>query len=953
MRRLGKLLLALILLGIILTALSGLYEDWLWFKDLGYPQLFWTPLLSKWLIQIVNGTILFLFIAGTLLSIRHAIVTFINERLRRRFRLVQNMNEPAFSLNQRHVTLWLVLLAALISFAVSFVAGFTGWLEVLSFMKATPFGKTDPIFGRDLSFYFFRLPFLRTVYNIFFGPLFLLTFFTALFYMVTGVLRFHSLKLWHPGAITVSPAARKHLALLCAILFLLKAFGYYLDTFQLLYSRHGHVVGAGYADLNASLPALRILLVLALIGFAAAALTLLFKDVRLLSLPVITVFLLNILLYGFYPTLIQNLVVIPNELQMEAPYIQHEISLTRYGYGLDKIKEENYPATTPITPTVLKADQATLNNIRLNDSRPLLQTYAQQQGIRLYYKFPAIDVDRYTVNGEYRQLMIAPRELSVSDLDPKAQTFVNTRFKYTHGYGVAASFANAVTSDGLPSYAIKDVPPVTPYAALRLTQPRIYYGQQTNHWVVVDTTTKEFDYPYGSANVENTYQGKTGIPFTPLNKLMLSLHEGTLRFYLAGEITAHSRILLHRNIMDRVEKLAPFLTYDQDPYIVIDHGRLKWIIDAYTTSDSLPYSSQYPGQDFNYIRNSVKVVVDAYDGTVDFYAMDPHDPVLETYRKIFPGVFKDLSQMPKSLVAHLRYPETLFTVQSNMLRNFHMTDVSVFYNKEDAWDIAKELYTSKAQYVKPYYTIMKLPGASKPEFILMLPFTPASSANNTRNNMVAWLAARMDGTHYGHLLLYELPKNIDINGPLQIESQIDQDPNISKQLSLWDQKGSRVIRGNLLVIPIGGNFLYVEPIYLESDKGGSIPEMKRVILAYNNSLVMADTLGSALTQVFGSSAPQPTTPGQSTAPPPSPSVVSPSTPSGTDINSILSQIDQLRTLLDNLESRLKALQTPPVSSSASSAASPATSATASSTSSVPSSTSSLSHPTSSTPPRPS
>lgn len=913
MRRLGRIFLALILLGIVLAASSGLYEDWLWFKDLGYPQLFWTPLVSKWLIQIVNGTILFLFIAGTLLSIRHAIVTFINEKLRQRFRLVQDMNAPVFSLSQHRVTLWLLVISALISFAVSFVAGFTGWLEVLSFMKATPFGKADPIFGRDLSFYFFQLPFLRTVYNIFFGPLFLLTFFTALFYMVTGVLRFHSIKLWQPGAITISSAARKHLALLSIILFALKAFGYYLDMFQLLYSKHGHVVGAGYTDLNASLPSLKILLVVSIIGVLAAILTLLFKDVRLLSLPVITLFLLSTVLYGVYPTLLQNLVVIPNELQMETPYIHNEISLTRYGYGLDKIQEENYPGTTPITPSVLRADQQTLNNIRLNDSRPMLQTYTQKQGLRLYYKFPDIDIDRYTINGEYRQMMIAPRELSVSDLNPKAKTFVNTRFKYTHGYGVAASFANAVTPEGLPSFAVKDVPPVTPYKELSLTEPRIYYGELTNDWVVVDTTTKEFDYPSGNSNVENSYHGKTGIPFTPLNKLMLSLHEGTLRFYLAREITSQSRILLHRNIMDRVEKLAPFLTYDQDPYIVIDHGRLKWIIDAYTTSNSLPYSSQYPSQDFNYIRNSVKVVIDAYDGTVDFYAMDPTDPVLQTYRKIFPGVFKDISQMPKSLVAHLRYPETLFTIQSNMLRNFHMTNTSVFYNKEDAWDVAKELFTSKPQNVTPYYTIMKLPGSDKPEFVLMLPFTPASSATNTRNNMVAWLAARMDGSHYGHLLLYELPKNIEINGPLQIESQIDQDPNISKQLSLWDQKGSSVIRGNLLAIPIGGNFLYVEPIYLQSDKGGSIPEMKRVVLAYGNNLVMADNLGSALVQIFGDTVPQPTTPGQSvaaTAPQPSGTLTTPSTG---NISSILSQIDQLRTMLDNLESQLKGLATPATS----------------------------------------
>lgn len=912
MRRFGSVIVIIILLILALSASSGLYEDWLWFKDMGYSQLFWTPLISKLIIQAVNGTILFLFIAGTLLSIRHAIVTFINDRLRQRFRLVQDMNAPVFSLSQRRVTIWLLIFAAVVSLGVSFIAGFTGWLEVLSFMKPSSFGQSDPVFHQDLGFYLFQLPFLNTMYDIFFGPLFLLAFFTAAFYVVTGVLKFHSLRLWRQNAITIGPAARKHLALLGSILFALKAFGYFLDTFQLLYSKHGHVVGAGYTDLNATLPALRILMVLSALGMIAALLTLFFKEIRLLSLPVLGLFSLGILLYGVYPAALQSLMVIPNELERETPYIANEIKLTRFGYGLDQIVETDYPGNSPITSDTLRANQATLNNIRLNDTRPMLNTYAQKQGIRLYYKFHDIDIDRYTVNGEYRQLMLAPRELSASDLDAKAKTFVNTRFKYTHGYGVAASFANAVTSEGLPAFAIKDVPPVSDFKEFNLSEPRIYYGELTKDWVVVDTTIKEFDYPQGSSNSENNYSGKTGIVFTPFNKLMLSLHHGTLRFYLANEITSQSRILLHRNILERVQKLAPFLTFDQDPYLVLDDGRLKWIIDAYTTSNGLPYSSSYSNQNYNYIRNSVKTVVDANDGTVDFYAVDSKDPVLQTYRKIFPGVFKDFDRMPSSLVAHLRYPETLFTVQSNMLKTFHMTNPSVFYNKEDAWDIAKELFGSKPQNIDPYYTIMKLPEADRPEFVLMLPFTPASSATNTRNNMVAWMAARMDKENYGKLLLYKLPKNIEIDGPLQIESRIDQDPEISKQLSLWDQKGSSVIRGNLLALPISGGFLYVEPIYLQSDKGGSIPEMKRVILAYQDRLVMADNLGAALVQVFGDGAPQPSTPGQSVpVPSPGPSTTPPSTqPIANNLQSILDQIGQLRSMLDNLEKQLKNFQEP-------------------------------------------
>lgn len=913
MHRVLKTLIGLLILIAILAGISGLYEDWLWFKDLGYLTLFWTPLVSKWLIQALNGTILFVFIAGTLLSVRHAILTFINARLRQRLRLVQEMDGPVFTLSQRKFTLWLLLASAVISFAISFIAGFTGWLEVLAFVNPTSFGQIDPVFGKDLSFYFFSLPFMQTLYNAFFGPIFLLTFFTALFYTLTGVLHFNSLKIWRRGSVEIAGAARRHLALLISFLFALKAFGYYLDIYQLLYSQHGHVIGAGYTDMHATLPVLKVLITLALLGLIAGILALGMRDGRFLTLPVAGLFLISTIFYAIFPALIQSLIVVPNELDKETPYIANEIKLTRFGYGLDRIQELDYPGNTPLTPDSLKTEQATLNNVRLNDTRPLLQTFTQKQGIRLYYKFHDIDVDRYTVNGEYRQVLIAPREISTPDLDPKAKTFINTRFKYTHGYGIAGSFANAVTAEGLPSFAIKDVPPVTEFTELMLNEPRIYYGELTNDWVVVNANIKEFDYPQGSSNVENNYNGQTGIHFTGFNKLMLSFNHGTFRFYLNREITSQSRILLHRNIRERVEKLAPFLRFDDDPYLVVNDGRLFWIIDAYTASDSLPYASTYPEQDFNYIRNSVKVVVDAYNGKVDFYAVNDQDPLLQTYRKIFPGVFKDLSLMPAGLQAHLRYPELLFTIQSNMLKTFHMTNPTVFYNKEDAWDIAKELYESKPQNVDPYYTIMKIPGAPKEEFILMLPFTPASSTTNTRNNMVAWMAARMDQGNYGQLIVYKLPKNIEVDGPLQVESRIDQDPEISKQLALWDQKGSSVIRGNLLALPLAGNFLYVEPIYLQSDKGGSIPEMKRVVVAYQDHLVMTETLNLALTQLFGETALTGTAPepGQ-TAPSPAPAPSTPSVPPGQgDILSILEQIAQVRTLLDNLESQVKSLQGSP------------------------------------------
>jgi len=881
-----------------------MYEDWLWFKDLGYDTLFWTPFLSKLLIQAINGTMLFFLISATLLSGRHAFATFYNEKFRKKIRLVDEINRPLVAISQRKVTITLLLIAAVISIIVSFIVGFTGWLDVVSFFNSSSFSYADPLFGKDLSFFVFKLPFLLTIYNAFFSPVLILTLFTVFFYVITGVIRFYSLRLWRKDAIVISDRARRHIGILLLILFAFKAFGYYLDTFRLVYSQNGHVIGAGYSDIYASLPALKVLMVICILSFVLAVISIFVKDARLITVPIPFLLVISIVFNGIFPSIIQSLVVIPNELQKEAPYIENEIRLTRFAYGLDKIEERDYPGNTAVTGTDLQKEVETLNNVRLNDPRPMMQIFTQKQGIRLYYKFNDIDIDRYMVNGEYRQVMLSPREISIQDLDPKAQTFINTKFKYTHGFGLTASFANAVTAKGLPAFAVNNIPPQTDYPELGIQEPRIYFGELTRDWVVVNTKFKEFDYPQGNENAENTYQGKTGIAFTPFNKFMLSLHRATPRFYLAREVTSESRILLYRNIIERVQKLAPFIRYDNDPYTVIENGKIKWIIDGYTTANTIPYSSKYANQDFNYIRNSVKVVIDAYDGTVDFYAVDLEDPILQTFRKIFPGVFKDISEMPYTLKTHLRYPETMFKIQSDMLNTFHMTNTKVFYNKEDAWSVAKEIYGSNPQNVEPYYVIMKLPEEKQPEFILMQPFTPASSQTNTRNNMIAWLAARMDGENYGKLVLFKLAKNIEIDGPFQIESRIDQDPDISRQLALWNQKGSSVIRGNLLVLPVGGNFLFVEPIYLQSTTSGSIPEMKRVVVAYEDKLTMAATLEEGLKDIFGRSAPTLSTPQEvPEEPAEEPGGVAPGEEKP-DLTEILDQIKRIREMLDSLENQL-------------------------------------------------
>lgn len=896
-----KVLVLLIIIIAVLSALSGFYEDWLWFTDLGYATLFWTPFFSKVLIQAINGTMLFLVIFVTLMSGRHAFTTFYNERFRKRIRLVEEVNLPP-AVSPRRVTVSLLVLSAVVSIIVSFIVGFTGWLDFLSFVNASSFHYSDPLFNQDLGFFVFKLPFFETIYNAFFSPILILTLFTALFYIMTGVVRFHSIRFWKKDAVVISPTARRHLGILLTLLFALKGFGYYISAYEIVYSHRGHVVGAGYSDIYASLPVFKILVVVSLVCFLFSLIAFFRKDSRLLTLPVSFLIVFSFFTSGIFPSMLQSLVVVPNELQKEAPYIASEIQMTRYAYGLDKIKEQDYTGVETVTAQDLKNELGTLNNIRLNDPRPMQQIYAQKQGIRQYYKFNDIDVDRYKIGDTYRQVMLSAREISLQDLDPKALTFVNTRFKYTHGFGLTASFANAVTTKGLPAFAVSNVPPQTDYTELKITEPRIYFGELTNDWVVANTKSKEFDYPLGNENAESSYTGKTGIPFTAFNKLMLSLHQMTPRFYLAGEVTSESKLLLYRNVLERAKKLAPFLTYDNDPYTIIDNGKIKWIIDAYTTTNSIPYSSKYSTQDFNYIRNSVKVVVDAYDGTVDFYAVDKEDPILQTYQRIFPGVFKSISEMPYSIKSHLRYPETMFKIQCDMLNTFHMTNTKVFYNKEDAWNVAKEIYGSSEQNVEPYYVIMKLPGETNEEFVLMQPFTPASSTTNSRNNLVAWLAARMDGENYGKLVLYKMPKNMEIDGPFQVESRIDQDPVISQQFALWNQKGSSVLRGNLLVLPIGGNFLFVEPIYLQSTTNGSIPEMKRIVVVYEDKIVMADTLEEGLKGIFGRYVPSLNT--LQEKPLEESGAEDGTDTSKTELKGVLDQIKQIRDMLDALENQL-------------------------------------------------
>jgi hypothetical protein len=575
---------------------------------------------------------------------------------------------------------------------------------------------------------------------------------------------------------------------------------------------------------------------------ASIIVSLFIKDVRIPALAIILFLILFIFGRGLYPAFVQRFKVIPNEIVLERPYLERNIQYTRMAYQLDTIEERDFPAEESLTREDLRRNDLTIKNVRLWNDAPLLQTYGQLQEIRTYYKFFDVDNDRYMINGEYRQVMISPRELSYQALP--SRTWVNEHLTYTHGYGVVVGPVNRVTAEGLPEFFIKDIPPVSS-ANLKITRPEIYYGETSNDYVFVRTKAPEFDYPVGDKNVYSQYEGKGGVPLSFLRKLLFAARFGSVTILLANEITDESRIMYYRRARERVARIAPFAHLEGDPYLVISpEGRLLWFVDGYTLTNRFPYSESMPGGG-NYLRNSIKATVDAYDGSVELYISDATDPIIQTYDRIFPGVFKPLEALPEGIRNHIRYPGGMLGVQAHMFRAYHMQDPQVFYNKEDLWAIPGKPGRGGEQEMDPYYTIMRLPGEKKEEFIMLVPFTPSR-----KDNMAAWMAARNDIPNYGKLIVYQFPKQKLIYGPRQIDARIDQDAEISKQLSLWNQRGSQAIRGSLLAIPIEKSILYVQPLYLAAEKG-QLPELKRVIVAFGNSIAMEETLEVSLQRIFG------------------------------------------------------------------------------------------------------
>jgi len=849
------LAVVLVLLLLLLPTLARWYTEWLWFGEVGYRSVFWVPILAGAALGLAAGLSVFL-------------ILYVNVRPLLRLRPIPRVIELRAAGGQAYRQIVTRLspgrLALFGSLAVAAIAGIAasgGWLPFETRIHQVPFGVQDPVFHRDIAFYVFTLPVLQTVYDWLFGWLFV-----AL--LIVGVGYYLDLAPLAMRGIWAMPrGVRVHLCALVGVMALLRAAGFWLQTYGLLFSQRGVVYGAGWADLHATLPVLRVLAVLAAVTGVLLLASTRARTLRAAGVSAAALLVLWIGGAGLYPGFVQQFTVAPNELRLESPYIQSSIDATLHAYNLDRVEEKQFAANTDLTPALIAANRTVLDNVRLWDDRPLLQTYAQIQSLRLYYTFTSVGIDRYRIGGHEQQVMLSARELDVTRVSSDARTWVNDHLVFTHGYGLVMSPVNLISGEGLPDLYIKDIPPQN-IPGLPVTRPELYYGLLDTPYAVVNTRTKELDYPQGDQNVYASYAGTGGVPVGgSLTRLAFMYRFGDLPLVLSTDITPQSRIMLYRSVPARIAHIAPFLTFDRDPYLVLAGGRLFWIVDAYTTSSAYPYAQ--PAGGIDYIRNSVKVVVDAYNGATRFYVVDPSDPLVQTYARVFPGVFQPFSSMPAALVAHLRYPVDLFLVQAQIYDTFHMTDPRVFYNREDVWATPNELFGGNQQPLDPYYVNLHLDPAVGDEFALILPFTPSG-----KDNMVAWMAGRSDPPNYGRLLVYRFPKDRTVFGPMQIEARINQDPGISAQLTLWNQQGSHVIRGNLLVVPIADALLYIEPLYLQAE-GSPLPELKRVIVAYGTQIAMEPSLEQSLGRVFGAlqtspespSAVTPEAPAAPTAPP--------------------------------------------------------------------------------------
>lgn len=875
------LIVAIIVIIALFLALIGFITDFLWFKELGYVSVFLTKLFT----QLKIGIPVFIIIS----LLAYIYLKFLKKGY---FKRIES-DEITDTKRLNKIT-W--ALAAVFSLLVTFTATTNLWFEALKFAHSTGFDITDPLFKMDVSFYLFRLPFIQELATILIGVIIAFAILTLIYYTILLSMRtpqmFEDAEEEEPfvdpfaeeepqgpnagfdnvtdlfgkfgEAFTGKKAApkkkkakkqfdnnnfselihiaEKQLIVVGILFFIMLAVNLFLQQFNLLYKHTGVVYGAGFTDVNITLWVYRIMALLALVSAVTFVLGVKKRNLKKILIVPVAMIAVGILGTGA-GLLVQNFVVSPDELSKESKYLAYNIEYTQYAYDLDDVTIKPFEASNTLASSDIAANEETIKNIRINDYDPAKKFYNQTQAIRQYYNFTDVDVDRYMVNGEYTQTFLSAREIDEADI---SNTWLNTHLKYTHGYGITLSRVDEVTSSGQPDMMISNIPPQSQVEEIEIKEPGIYFGENTNNYILVNTDEKEFDYPDGESNNKyTTYDGTAGIRLNFMNKLMFSIRERSLKLLVSSNLTNDSKIVINRNIMERVQEIMPYLAYDEDPYIVAADGKLYWMLDAYTASDRYPYSEPYNETGTNYVRNSVKVVIDAYDGSVDYYLVDNQDPIANTFKNIYPKLFKDFKEMPESLQAHVRYPNMLFNIQANVYKKYHMTDVNIFYQSEDMWDIAEEIYGTKVTTMTPNYYIMKLPGEESAEFVNSIPYTPKN-----KKNMTGLLVARNDAPNYGELVLYQMPKSKVVYGPRQVEALIDQNTEISKEFSLWDSAGSSYSRGNLFVIPIEDSLIYVEPVYLEA-KEDSIPEVKRVIVVYGDQIAYESTLAEALNSLFG------------------------------------------------------------------------------------------------------
>lgn len=843
---LAAIVFGILLLVIFLDRIVSFIVNVQWFSEVGYLTIYFTQVTAILKLMVPIFIVFFLGIWLYYRSIRKSIFK------------MRKIVEVSFSKKtlEKRVFFWADFL---ISFILSYGIAGNYWYTILQFGNSTDFGVKDPLFGIDVSFYVFRLPLIQSLYSSVMGFLIFLIIVTLITYFTLNAGNgLGTIDIKNPFAKmkdaknSFTSFAGKQLAVISAILLIMVSAGYVLRAFSLLYSPRGLAFGASYTDTKVSLLFYKIIVVAALIAAIVIFISVLTSKVKPIIFSAISIVLL-IVLEGVAANLAESLVVKSNQLSFEEPYINYNIEYTRKAFNIEKIDENNFAVENTLTKEDINNNRDIIDNIKINSYSPSLDFYNQVQVLRYYYGFNDIDIDRYNINGKYSQVFVAPREVNSDTIEPS--TWQNKHLVYTHGYGLVMSKVDSVTPEGQPNFVIKDIP-FENKTGININNPRIYFGEKTNDYVIVNTDIEEFDYPVGSDNKKNKYDGKAGINMNLGNRMLFAINERDMNFMLSRDINSESKILINRNIVERVKKIAPFLIYDEDPYIVVDNGRLYWVIDAYTVSDRYPYSQPY--NNINYIRNSAKVVIDAFDGTTDFYIVDENDPIIVSYSKIFKGLFKEPEEVPQGIREHFRYAEGMFNIQSAVLGKYHVTNPRVFLNGEDQWEISgSQTGSEKQKHVnEAFYVVMKLPEEKTQEMVLLQYFNIRE-----KENMSAMLAARMDTGNYGELVLYKFPNNQTVYSPHLFEKKKNQDPNISKEIALWDTKGSRVEYGDIVIVPINDSLLYVQPMYLISEGTNSIPEVKRIIVQYGEKIVAAENIEKALEALFNMSENKPAVPG--------------------------------------------------------------------------------------------